>query len=112
MTVEDAATIISVYTDSIVENFGAASVEAAVVNLLVSITENLSANDIRTIQAGFNVAVAENTVLADSFGVGGWVKIISTQNADWVDITSSQNPGWAGIDDSQNPNWQNINNPQ
>jgi hypothetical protein len=47
------------------------------------------------------VAVVENSALADSFGVGGWVKIIS-----------SQNPNWAGIDDSQNPNWQNINNSQ
>jgi len=64
------------------------------------------------VQAAFAVAISENAALADSFGVGGWIKIISTQNPDWVNITDTQTPGWTGIDDAQNPGWQNISNSQ
>lgn len=76
---------------------------------LQSRTENLNSADARTVVAGFNVAISENTVLADSSAVSGWLKIITTQNANWTNLTDSQTPGWAGTDTSQNPNWQNLN---
>jgi hypothetical protein len=78
-------------------------------NFLVSIFENLNPNDIPTVTAAFQAAISENVTLADNFGVGGWIKIVTTQIPGWTNITDTQTPGWTGMDNNQTPGWVNIN---
>jgi hypothetical protein len=72
-----------------------------VAGFLGAVVENLNSADILTVQAAFAVAITENVVLADRFGVGGWVKIITTQNPNWTNITDTQSANWQLIDNSQ-----------
>jgi hypothetical protein len=54
----------------------------------MSISENLNSADVPTVQAAFAVAISENAVLAERFGVGGWIKIISNQDPNWQNINT------------------------
>jgi hypothetical protein len=89
-TINDAASMVQVFDASIVENMEMAEAQPANLIVLFAITENLSSFDSSTQQFSFLQSIVENSVVADSFGVGGWVKIIDVQTANWVNINNSQ----------------------
>jgi hypothetical protein len=74
------------------------------------VLENVRSADANAVLAAFQSAIVENTRLADSFEVSGWIKIIDDQVAAWASVSNGQTPGWSNVNDSHNPNWQNINN--
>jgi hypothetical protein len=86
MTVEDAATIISVYTDTIVENFGVESVEAIVAGFVGSVIENLNADDIRTVQTVIEAFLAHAIAMDFAPEVMAYLKV----RPDRLDDTQTQ----------------------
>lgn len=87
-TVDDIRILIQIFVDSITENFSPADARTIIAGFAQSVAENLNPNDVRAVAAAFQAAISENAVLADSFGVGGWVKIITTQNPNWQNINT------------------------
>ena len=87
-SIEDVSAGGLVYVDSVTENMSAADASAVLSNFLFSLAENLNSVDAPTVTAAFSVAISENAVLAERFGVGGWIKIISTQTPNWQNLNT------------------------
>ena len=83
-----------------------------VFNYFLSIVESLSLADLISLQAQFQVAVAENINMADNTAVSGWIKIIDDQIANWALVSNTETPGWTVVDTTDNAGWTVINNLQ
>jgi hypothetical protein len=65
-----------------------------------------------TIQAAFQVAIAENINMADNTQVAGWIKIIDDQTANWALISNTETADWTVVSTTNNAGWTDINNLQ
>ena len=83
-----------------------------VFNYFLSIVESLDLADLISLQAQFQVAVAENINMADNTAVSGWIKIIDDQIANWALVSNTETPGWTVVDTTDNAGWTVINNLQ
>lgn len=96
-TVADVIAIIQSFTASVIENMTAAEAEIASQGFYLAVVEALRSADSSTQTFAFLQSITENVALLDSFGVGGWIKIINDQASGWTLInnkTSTMTGSW------------------
>ena len=86
----DSEAVVATFITYITEAFVAADTPSTTINMLVTVSENVTLQDINDVVATFRYSAVENINLTDAPLGFAWVKIDNTESTQWVLIDNRQ----------------------
>ena len=96
-----ANTQIGGWNVSVVENSTIVDNKTVVAAFVSTVSENINSNDLPSVIASFVSSIKEGTTIIDTPLGGGWFIINDNQTITWVSLNDSQTPNWVQINNSQ-----------